>query len=527
MKFGEYLVDRGHVKPTDVERALLVQRYTREPIGRALESLGVIDLSKLDEALKGFFRKDPETSLDQIRAMKVSDNATTSSFGSSKRFIIRELDSETLVAIGNEVSDADLRQIEAATSRKCMPLYVSAELWSFIPDATELRDQKTTDIQLRAMQGDDESLSRSGAYTALYRDAIRAAHAQKASDIHVKPTVNGVEIAFRVHGTMSEPWKTLSSEHRQSFLNEVKRLTNLSIAISGKAQDSRVSYPSLNLDLRVNLIPSLYGEKVVMRLLDLSRSFSMEKLQIDQRAKDDFSSVLRLKNGVVLISGPTGSGKTTTLYTAVSSLDRKKLNILTVEDPIEYTIPGITQIGINRKLSFASALRAILRQDPDVILVGEVRDEETADLCFKAASTGHLVLSTVHANGSVEVVQRLLGLGVEKYLLTSCLRFSAAQRIVRQLCPACSIEAPLEKIPKRESDVQQGTFRIVGSGCQGCREGYIGLLPILEYMGTSEIQDYAANGFSGVASPKVSLKEAFYAFARRGIVDVTEVHEIG
>src|SRR5262249_10285131 len=152
--------------------------------------------------------------------------------------------------------------------------------------------------------------------------------------------------------------------------------------VSGKAQDSRVSFPELNLDLRVSLVPSLYGENIVMRLLDLSRSFSMDKFQVDSATKAGFVSALGLKNGVILISGTTGSGTTTTLYTAVSSLDLRRLNVMTIEEPIEYVITGITQIGVDRKLSFANALRAILRQDPDVILVGEIRDEETANLCF-------------------------------------------------------------------------------------------------------------------------------------------------
>lgn len=363
-----------------------------------------------------------------------------------------------------------------------------------------------------------------GPYGSLYIDAVKAAHRERASDIHIKPTADGVEIIFRVLGSMSAPWKKLGLEHREGFINDVKRLTGLSIGISGKAQDSRVSYPVLKLDLRVNLIPSLYGEKIVLRLLDLSRNFEMQSLALDTQTKEDLLAATNAENGVVLISGPTGSGKTTTLYTLVHSLNREKLNILTVEDPIEYTITGITQIGINKKLSFANALRAILRQDPDVILVGEIRDEETADLCFKAASTGHLVLSTVHANGSVEVVQRLLGLGVEKYLIASCLRFSAAQRIIKTLCQNCSIPAPAEDVPSREASVHEGNYRVAGNGCTQCRSGYVGLVPMLEYMGTSEIEIFASQGFSGASSPRISLKQAFYSNARRGLVDIREVN---
>lgn len=369
------------------------------------------------------------------------------------------------------------------------------------------------------------TMSGESAYARLFRDAVFAAYRAKASDLHIKPTRDGVEICFRVLGQMTAPWKQLALQHRLAFINEAKKLSNLSIAMSGKAQDSRVSFPDLNLDLRVNLIPSLYGEKIVLRLLDLRRSFAMQDLHMQDRAKADLSAALQAASGVILISGPTGSGKTTTLYTAVSSLDRNKLNILTVEDPVEYTIPGITQIGINHKLSFDNALRAILRQDPDVILVGEIRDRETAELCFKAASTGHLVLSTIHANSSVEVVHRLLGLGVERYLIASCLRFSAAQRMVRQICTKCSRSANDSEIPQRENEVEHANFRVAGPGCASCRDGYIGLLPIVEYLASSEITTFAANHFEGPVRPRITLQEAFSHHARQGLVDIREAYE--
>jgi len=273
----------------------------------------------------------------------------------------------------------------------------------------------------------------------------------------------------------------------------------------------------MKLELRASLAPTHYGEKIVMRLLDQSRTFSMDTLAIEDDAKANFSASLRAKSGVVLISGPTGSGKTTTLYTAVSSLDREKLNIITIEDPVEYTLAGISQIGVGSKLSFANALRAVLRQDPDVILVGEIRDEETADLCFKAASTGHLVLSTIHANSSVEVVQRLLGLGIEKYLLSSCLHFSVAQRVVGKLCPACS---------RPVSETADANYRTAGSGCERCRDGLNGMVPIFEYMDKDQIAAYAAEGFAGTIRPKVSLSKAFDVKARRGLVDVRGAYDL-
>lgn len=360
-------------------------------------------------------------------------------------------------------------------------------------------------------------------YVSLFHDAIKAAVQEKASDVHIRPTSNGVEILFRVFGLMTDPWKTLDVSHREAFINEVKRSTNLRLAVSGEPLDSRVTFPELQHEARVNLVPTHHGDKIVMRLFDPARSFSVDGLGLEEKSECDLLNALDSKNGVILVSGPTGSGKTTTLYSLVHALDRKKLNIVTIEDPIECSIQGVTQIGISRKLSFAKALRAILRQDPDVILVGEIRDEETAELCFKAASTGHLVLSTIHANDSNAVVQRLLGLGVEKYLIENCLRFSAAQRLAGKLCAHCSLPILVDALPKDESP-KGGEFRVAGAGCAHCKQGYTGFLVLLEYMGLKEIRSLAESNISMQVAPKVSLKDEFYRHARKGLIDVTEVN---
>src|SRR6185312_4465433 len=229
-----------------------------------------------------------------------------------------------------------------------------------------------------------------------------------------------------VHGELTS-WKWIPAAHKSAFLQEAKQLSHCSLAVAGRAQDARVAFSDLKLDVRVNLIPSLHGEKLVLRLLDQSRSFDLSAVGLPDTALGALRRALEHRTGVNLITGPTGSGKTTLLYSALASLDRSRLNIISIEDPVEYTFPGITQVQVTAKLSFADALRAVLRQDPDVILVGEVRDSATAELCFQAAATGHLVLSTLHANSAAEAKGRLLGLGVRTDLLDSCLRFSSAQ----------------------------------------------------------------------------------------------------
>ncbi|MGE0175127.1 MAG: GspE/PulE family protein [Oligoflexales bacterium] len=375
------------------------------------------------------------------------------------------------------------------------------------------------------------------AYGQLFRSCVRAAHAQGASDIHIEPTKSGVDIRFRVFGEMQPPWKQLALDHKQSFIVAAKKETRLAIGVSGKPQDSRCSVEGVPVDLRVNLLPTLFGEKIVLRLLDAGREFGIKKLGIPTNTLTDMMAALNYRNGVVLISGPTGSGKTTTLYSMLCAIDRTRKNIVTLEDPVEYTIAGINQVRIDPKVSFAGALRAVLRQDPDIVLVGEIRDEETAQLAFKAAATGHLVLSTVHANGAVEVVGRLLGLGIDKDTLRENLRFSAAQRLVGRLCQYCAIKAPMtlckyaNDAVEQPVDASRSTFRIRNmSGCEHCHEGVTGRIPAIEYMneaGTARLLEAGscAPARSGVL--KQTLRRAAYDLAHVGLVDVREVTSIG
>ncbi len=373
----------------------------------------------------------------------------------------------------------------------------------------------------------------SSPYAELFRASVRAAHDAGASDIHIEPTRAGVDVRFRIFGDMRLPWKSLGIEHRHSFIVAVKKETKLAIGISGRAQDSRCNIDGVPVDLRVNLLPTLFGEKIVLRLLDAGREFGVENLGIPEPTLKDLLAALNHRNGVVLISGPTGSGKTTTLYSLLCAVDRSKKNVVTLEDPIEYTIAGINQVRIDTKVSFASGLRAILRQDPDVILVGEIRDEETAALAFKAAATGHLVLSTVHANGAAEVLGRLLNLGIDKDTLRENLRFSSAQRLVLRLCPECSTEAPANVARDALADSvvhkksKTASFRVRGiHDCSKCLGGIVGRVPAIEYLTETQIISYL-DGKD--ARPKLvrSLQSAVLALATQGLVDVREVKTIG
>ena len=342
------------------------------------------------------------------------------------------------------------------------------------------------------------TISTTNPYSKLFSDMVLQAQQSCASDIHIQPDSTGVDIRFRIHGELSR-WMRIDEQHKTAFLQQAKQNSNCSLATSGRAQDARIAIPERRLDVRVNLIPSLFGEKLVLRLLDQNKSFSLDAAGLDAVAVSAIRWSLSQGNGVALFTGPTGSGKSTLLYSSLSALDKSALNIVTIEDPIEYTFNGITQVQATPKLSMAEALRAMLRQDPDVILLGEVRDPETASLCFQAASTGHLVLSTLHANSAFEVEARLTSLGIRTDQMNTCLRFCSAQRLLGRLCPACKVAD------------DSGTYRRNHAGCSHCRAGLVGRVPIFEY---------EKRGSNIERSPV--LAEATMSLARCGLVDPKE-----
>ncbi len=531
MKFGEHLVRRNLAKDGVIHEALGIQRYKKQLLGRILRDLGHIDQTTLNRELKLHLKPVLHTDVQTLKVDGESlKDREKENWASLKGVLVQKDTAEKLVVLSKDYRDEVIEEAEKNYRKACELLCVKEEVFDYLKNQTQKSSASRFSMETR--ESDDQRVAKAEAYTALFRDALLHAQKQNASDIHFEPTRDGVDIRFRIFGDMSKPWKQLPLEHRQSFMNEVKRLSNLSIAISGKPQDGRISFKSWNLDVRANLLPTLYGEKIVLRLLDLKREFHLSALGLEADILEDLKTTLDFKNGVVLISGPTGSGKTTTLYTLLSGIDRKMKNIVTLEDPVEYGLDGINQVKIDRKLSFNDALRSVLRQDPDVILVGEVRDQETADLCFKAAATGHLVLSTIHANGAAEVITRLMNLKVEPYMIESNLRFSAAQRLVKSICPKCS--KTLSNDSEKDPDLMKllaslGThdgFRMKGSGCELCREGVTGRVALLEYMRKDEIKDYLASDLKN--SPKLvqSLKDAAIRKARAGSIDVKEVHHV-
>lgn len=310
-----------------------------------------------------------------------------------------------------------------------------------------------------------------------------------ASDIHIDPQEDSLRIRYRVDGMMRTE-RTLPPHMQSVIIARVKVMANLNVAERRLPQDGRVELDVefRKIDIRISTLPTIHGEKVVMRILDMSSTLTeVEQLGLSEHNRGLFMRGIQSANGVVLITGPTGSGKTTTLYSALSRLNNDDVNIITVEDPVEYQLQGINQVQVNAVsgLSFARGLRAILRQDPNIVMIGEIRDVETAEIAVRAAMTGHLVLSTLHTNSAVNSITRLIDMGVEPFLVSSSVHCIVAQRLVRKICPACQTEgAPsLEEqriLSQYGFDIHQVKR---GRGCAECgRTGYRGRMAIHEVL---------------------------------------------
>jgi general secretion pathway protein E len=312
----------------------------------------------------------------------------------------------------------------------------------------------------------------------------------RASDIHIQPYEKDLRVRFRIDGLLYDMYKP-PKRAQDAIISRVKVMAGLDVAEKRLPQDGRIKIRvnEKDIDVRVSIIPSAYGEQVVMRLLDKgSAMVGLERIGMSPEFEKTIVSLITKPQGVFLVTGPTGSGKTTTLYAALQLINTPEKNILTVEDPVEYILPGIGQMQVNPKidLNFAKALRSFLRQDPDVIMVGEIRDEETARIAIQAALTGHLVFSTLHTNDSASALTRLIDMGVEPYLLTSSITAILAQRLVRKICPHCrEVYKPTEFESELLAEYLKSSGRILykGRGCENCIDtGYIGRTGIFELL---------------------------------------------
>ena len=504
-KIGEILIHASKIDESKLNSALAEQKKTNEKLGQVLISMGIIDeddfitaysmqmgYRKADnflllEADQGAVRLIPEdfARSNSVLAVKKSENAVTivmedpediATIDSVKR--LTGLDPDIVVA-GSELINKAMDQLygEITQAGKVEEAIQGITVISGDEDSSE-------EIDLSPENASEEDAPIVKLVNLILQEAIK----ERATDIHIEPQESKVNVRIRIDGVlqiiMTPPSTSLSG-----LVTRIKILSKLNIAEKRLPQDGRFSIKSAakDLDVRVSILPTVHGEKIVMRLLDKSGfDFNLTTLGFPKKNLSVFKKVISQPYGLIVVSGPTGSGKSTSLYAALKQIKDEKTNIITVEDPVEYQLDGITQVQIFEDigLTFGSSLRSILRQDPDVLLIGEIRDEETADIAVKFSLTGHLVFSTVHANDAPGTLTRLLDIGIAPFLVGSCLNLVMAQRLVRKLCEKCKesyqpTSDELALIGLTPSDVKGELNK--EKGCANCRNtGYRGRTAIFE-----------------------------------------------
>ena len=364
---------------------------------------------------------------------------------------------------------------------------------------------------------------------AILVDAIR----NNASDIHLEPYEKSMRVRFRIDGVLKAVTRP-PLKLRNAIVSRIKIMSNLDIAERRLPQDGRIKLKlghGREMDFRVSVLPCLFGEKVVMRLLDKSNlQLDMTKLGFEPRALTDFKEAIHRPYGMVLVTGPTGSGKTTTLYSALSELNTVTENISTAEDPVEFNLMGINQVQMHDAigLNFAAALRSFLRQDPDIIMVGEIRDFETAEIAVKSALTGHMVLSTLHTNDAPSTISRLLNMGIEPFLVTSSVNLILAQRLARKLCPFCRKQAVVDAETLRNAQVPEDKIATAqvyepGAGCDKCNNGFKGRIALYEVMVFGEeLRNAVLQGWSTAELKAEAIRLGMQTLRMAGINKVLE-----
>ncbi|HEX9275518.1 MAG TPA: GspE/PulE family protein, partial [Casimicrobiaceae bacterium] len=414
--------------------------------------------------------------------------------------------------------------------------YAAAE--SIIEVVNDLRSDDSSAVGDDREQADARDLASQPPVVKYVNLLIKEAHDARASDIHLESTTQGLRARFRVDGVLADA-PAPPQQAQSAIVSRVKLLAELDIAERRAPQDGsfRIRLESRELDIRVSTVPTLYGESVVLRLLDRGgQPVGLDELGMPPATLEQFRRIVARPTGIVIAAGPTGSGKTTTLYSALALRDTTAEKVITVEDPVEYHLGGVTQIPVNRKagMTFASALRSVLRQDPDVLMVGEMRDPETAEIAIQAAMTGHLVFSTLHTNDAPSAVTRLLDLQVAPYQIAATINGVLAQRLVRRVCSHCRERyRPDPQVVAFVSGEPKGTPHLVrGRGCEAChRTGYLGRIGIFELLVVSEALNRAITAGESLARLReLGEKEGMQLMRRDGWVkvqaEITTVEEV-
>ncbi len=514
LHLGDLLVRKGLITPEDLKRALADQRKNGGRLGEVLLRLQIVDDSMLTSSLAEHLAIDcvnlEDISKIDMRVARLLPEAV------AKQYCLLAIGEENDKLVIAMADPLDVFAIDAVMLKlqRSIKMVISSQreirrAIDVVYHSSDVEERQMRD--LLALEADSEDgphesivvdestdVETSGEEAANQAPVIRfvglilqQAVRSKASDIHIEPQADSAVVRMRVDGLLREMVPPPKKMHA-AVVARIKILAQMNIAERRLPQDGRlrIRLSGREIDVRVSTIPTIYGEKVVMRVLDsCAVNHDIYRLGLEPETLLEFRSLLARPHGIIMVTGPTGSGKSTTLYSALTYLKNPTINIITVEDPVEYRLAGINQIQVKPAigLDFARSLRAILRQDPDVILIGEIRDTETVDIAMKASLTGHLVLSTFHTNDAPSAISRLTRMGIERYLLASTLNLIIAQRLVRKICERCKEPMEINVDTLKQLKVSPDQVRDIefyhGKGCPACgNTGYSGRLPIFELL---------------------------------------------
>jgi len=502
---GQILRDAGLITDEQLQKALLSQKGKNKRLGKILIGLGLVTETQIAEALALQLNVPlitcdnlsiPDTILDMVpRELALEMVVLPYKLEGKELFVVMAdpLDWETMDALrfrtGFEISVAVTTetQLVNAIEKNYGSANIAWDLLKKMPAQTGAEFVKEVDEEAQNVNAQSLfKLSEAPPVIKLVAMILVNAVKERASDVHIEPAEAVVQVRYRVDGDMTNALH-FPKHIQDSVISRIKIISNLDITNRRLPQDGRslLRMDDRVIDLRISTLPSIYGENIVIRLLERTTGLvPLSQLGVSEQVLGPMKNIFNQPQGMLLVTGPTGSGKSTTLYAILQQLRTETRTIMTIEDPVEYRIAGITQVAVNDAigLTFSAALRSILRQDPDIIMVGEIRDAETASIAVRAAMTGHFVLSTLHTNDTVATISRLIDIGVEPFLLTSAISGIFAQRLVKRICPDCKTPSnPSAEIAKTGLPPLTGAFK--GTGCKACNQtGYRGRVGVYEFL---------------------------------------------
>ncbi len=554
-RLGDILIDGGAITEEQLQKGLALQKQKGTKLGVALVEAGITTEEAIASALSSQlgFELINASDLEIPDSIKYLVDEKILKKYTVLPFEIPDNNPNMIrVAMADPMDMAAMDDISIITNMTVEPVVATSKSILMVLDRlfgqSELNsqlDEYTKGKEAAEVEEDEDMYSEdvnNSPIVQLVKSMIEQAVRQRASDIHIEPMERQVRIRYRIDGTLYER-NTYSHRILPALVARIKIIGGMDIAEKRKPQDGRITQvvDRLEFDIRVSVLPTVYGEKIVMRLTSKTALTRAKKdLGFSDSELKVFDHIISNPHGILLVTGPTGSGKSTTLYTALSELNSSEVNIITVEDPVEANIDGINQVQTNNKanLTFASALRSILRQDPDIIMIGEIRDNETASIAVQASITGHLVVSTLHTNSAASTITRLEDMGIEPYLIADSTVGIIAQRLVRRLCPACKEEyiPDMEEMTILNVKPQAEPLKIFRPrGCKLCdNTGYKGRIGVYEIMElTHDLKLVIAKGGSADDIKNQALKEGMSTlrmsatrYVLQGITSVTEMKKV-